>query len=199
MVENSNLKLQAKATLKGYEGKAAIFTLLYLVIVSAISAPLSFLPGLGSLIASVITIPIGYVFLISFLRLLRINQQGISDPKCMDVSTLFTQFNGRIIGTLFLEAVYIFLWSLLLIIPGIIKTYSYAMTEYILEDNPDLEYNGAIEASMAMMDGKKMKLFLLDLSFIGWFILCILTLGILWLWVGPYWYSARAAFYEDIK
>ena len=70
---------------------------------------------------------------------------------------------------------------------------------YILKDRPDLKYNGAIEESMRMMRGNKMKLFLLDLSFIGWILLCIITLGIALLWVEPYIVSARAAFYEELK
>ena len=66
-------------------------------------------------------------------------------------------------------------WSLLLVIPGIIKSYSYAMTDFILKDEPEMKNNAAIEKSMAMMEGNKMKLFMLDLSFIGWAILCIFT------------------------
>ena len=63
------------------------------------------------------------------------------------------------------------LWSLLLVIPGIIKSYSYAMTSFILKDEPEMKNNAAIEKSMAMMENNKMKLFMLDLSFIGWAIL----------------------------
>jgi uncharacterized membrane protein len=98
-----------------------------------------------------------------------------------------------------LKAIYLILWTLLLIIPGIIKSYSYAMTEFILKDNPEMKNNAAIEKSMAMMQGKKMKLFLLDLSFIGWIILAILTLGLGFVLLVPYMYTARAAFYEDLK
>lgn len=73
------------------------------------------------------------------------------------------------------------------------------MTFYILKDYPELAYNSAIEKSMAMMSGYKMKLFLLDLSFIGWAILCFFTLGIGFLFLGPYVQAAHAAFYEDLK
>ena len=88
----------------------------------------------------------------------------------MNIGGLFDGFNdfGRIVGTKLLQAIYTFLWTLLLVIPGIIKNYSYAMTDFILKDQPELANNAAIEKSMAMMDGNKMKLFLLDLSFIGW-------------------------------
>ena len=102
-------------------------------------------------------------------------------------------------GTALLQAVYTFLWSLLLVIPGIVKSYSYAMTNYILLDEPELRYDAAIEKSMKLMAGNKMKLFLLDLSFIGWALLCVLTFGIGVFWLKPYVSTAHAAFYEDIK
>ena len=102
-------------------------------------------------------------------------------------------------GTVVLVFIYTFLWSLLLIIPGIIKHYSYAMTPYILKEEPEMKNNAAIEKSMVMMDGNKMKLFMLDLSFIGWAILCIFTFGIGFLFLQPYVAISRAAFYEDLK
>ena len=89
--------------------------------------------------------------------------------------------------------------ALLFIIPGIIKAFSYAMTPYILEENPELSANDAIDHSRAMMKGHKFDLFWLYLSFIGWFILCILTLGIGFLWLTPYMETSVAAFYEDVK
>ena len=117
------------------------------------------------------------------------------------VGVLFEGFQdyGRIFVTMLLQAVYTILWSLLLVIPGIIKSYSYAMTSFILKDEPEMKNNAAIEKSMAMMEGNKMKLFMLDLSFIGWAILCIFTLGIGLLFLQPYVAISRAAFYEDLK
>ena len=100
---------------------------------------------------------------------------------------------------MFLMYVFIILWSLLLFIPGIIKMFSYAMTPYILEENPELSANEAIDRSRAMMKGHKFDLFWLFLSFIGWFFLSLLTLGIGGLWLGPYMQTATAAFYEDVK
>jgi uncharacterized membrane protein len=98
-----------------------------------------------------------------------------------------------------LMSVYIFLWSLLLIVPGIIKALSYAMTPYILRDHPELRYDAAIRESMRMMQGNKMKLFLLILSFIGWFILALIPFGLgLFLFL-PYYRTSIAAFYEDLK
>lgn len=106
---------------------------------------------------------------------------------------------SRVLTTTLLYYVYVFLWSLLLLIPGCIKSYSYAMTPYILKDNPEMKNNAAIEESMRMMDGHKLELFMLDLSFIGWAILSILTCCIGFLWLAPYMNMARVNFYEDLK
>lgn len=100
--------------------------------------------------------------------------------------------------TLLLRNIYITLWSLLLIVPGIVKLYSYSQTVFILHDNPDCKYDEAICRSMAMMNGHKMDLFMLDLSFVGWAILCVLTCGIGFLFLIPYWQTARAKFYEEL-
>ena len=100
---------------------------------------------------------------------------------------------------MFLMNVFIFLWMLLLIIPGIVKIFSYSMTPFILEEHPELSANEAIDHSRAMMKGHKFDLFWLYLSFLGWFILCILSLGIGFLWLTPYMETSVAAFYEDVK
>lgn len=106
---------------------------------------------------------------------------------------------SRVLTTTLLYYVYVFLWSLLLLIPGCIKSYSYAMTPYILKDNPEMKNNAAIEESMRMMDGHKLELFILDLSFIGWALLSLLTCGVGFLWLVPYMNMARVNFYEDLK
>lgn len=99
----------------------------------------------------------------------------------------------------FLQSIYILLWSLLFIIPGIIASYSYAMTEYILAENPELSASEAISRSKQMMDGNKWRLFCLQFSFIGWNILCAFTLGIGNLWLTPYKQAATAAFYREVS
>lgn len=105
----------------------------------------------------------------------------------------------RKVWTLLLMRIMIYLWTLLLIIPGIIKSLSYAMTPYILVDNPELTASEAIHRSRMMMKGHKFDLFYLYLSFIGWFFLCILTFGIGFLWFFPYIQTTEASFYEEIK
>ena len=117
------------------------------------------------------------------------------------LETLFSGFSNFINSFLagLLQTLFIFLWTLLFIVPGIVKSYSYAMTFYILNDNPEMSGNDAITASREMMKGHKGELFLLDLSFIGWYILCGLTLGILSFYVVPYVQATKAAFYESLK
>lgn len=97
------------------------------------------------------------------------------------------------------RGILITLWSLLLVIPGIIKSLSYAMTMYIVKDHPELTVNEAIDLSKDMMYGHKYDLFFLYISFIGWYLLSILTLGIGTFWLMPYIQTAQASFYEDVK
>lgn len=187
---NSELRAVSRTTLSGYWMMAALATLVYLLIAGGVSS----IPVAGSVLAIIITYPLAYGFAILFLDLFR-------EGKPIDIGKLFDGFKdfGRVWVTLILVAIYTILWTCLLIIPGIVKSYSYALTPFILKDEPELKYNAAIEKSMRMMDGYKMKLFLLDLSFIGWMILSVLTLGIGLLFLQPYMNTARAAFYEDLK
>ena len=93
----------------------------------------------------------------------------------------------------------VMLWMFLFIIPGIIKAFAYALTPFLLVDCPDLSALQCIKLSNQMMKGHKFDLFYLYLSFIGWGLLCVLTLGIGFLWLMPYMQTATAAFYQDIK
>ena len=134
-------------------------------------------------------------FSVAFLQLLRTGDNRLTSNM---FGIAFRNYWHKVWG-MFLTYIFIFLWSLLLVIPGIIKTFSYAMTPYILEENPELSANEAIDRSRAMMKGHKFDLFWLCLSFIGWGILCILTLGIGLLWLVPYMQTSVAAFYEEVK
>ena len=107
---------------------------------------------------------------------------------------------GHTFMTLLLRDVYLMLWCLLLLIPGIIKAYSYRMVPYILADNPDMPANEVITRSREMMDGNKWQAFVLDLSFLGWVLLGILTLGLgLLFWSAPYMQSTYAALYLKLR
>lgn len=189
---NSELRQQAAGSLTGNWGMAAVITLVYLLLTGSTSSASQYInPSFG--LISILLLPLHYGFAILFLDLLR----GVK----LDLGRLFDGYKdfGRILGTGLLQAIYTLLWLLLLIVPGIVKSYSYAMTSYILKDHPELQYDAAISKSMVMMSGYKMKLFLLDLSFIGWGILCLFTLGIGFLFLSPYMQAAHAAFYEDLK
>ena len=123
------------------------------------------------------------------------------DRKQLQFSDLFSQFErfGTGFAQKFLRILFIMLWTLLLIIPGIVKGLSYAMTPFILEEHPEMTASQAIKASMQLMDGHKMDLFILGLSFIGWSLLACLTMGIGFLFLNPYMNAAYAAFYRDIS
>lgn len=97
-----------------------------------------------------------------------------------------------------LISIFTALWSLLLIVPGIIMSYAYSMSYFILLDNPSLSPNEARKQSIKLMKGYKWKLFCLRFSFIGWYLLGILTLGILFFWISPYVRTAEAEFYRNL-
>ena len=123
------------------------------------------------------------------------------DKKELRFADLFSQFDrfGTGFAQQFLRTLYTCLWTLLFIIPGIVKGLSYAMTPFILEEHPEMTASQAIKASMQLMDGHKMDLFILGLSFIGWSLLACLTMGIGFLFLNPYMNAAYAAFYRDIS
>ncbi len=116
------------------------------------------------------------------------------------VGTLFSYFEHwrTTVATRFLKGLYVFLWMFLLIVPGFVAGYSYYMTDYILAEHPELTAREAIRRSKEMMKGHRGRLFCLQLSFIGWDILAVLTLGIGNLWLTPYRQAAEAAFYLDL-
>lgn len=125
----------------------------------------------------------------------------IYKDKKPEVNDLFEGFKnyGNILGVYILQQIYIGLWSLLFVIPGLIKSYSYAMALYIQRDNPNKSANECITESRRIMDGNKWKLFCLDFSYIGWLFLCVLTCGILTLWIAPRMEYAHYLFYLKVS
>ena len=116
----------------------------------------------------------------------------------VDIFGYFKHWKTTVLANL-LRSCYIFLWSLLCFIPGIIATYTYAMVPYIMADNPELTAREACERSKQMMDGNRMRLFCLTFSFIGWSLLCVLTCGIGYVALTPYIEAAVADFYREIS
>lgn len=105
----------------------------------------------------------------------------------------------NVVMTMLLRGIYNTLWYLLLIVPGIVKSYSYAMVPFLLAENPGIPPSRAIEISMAMTDGHKWRMFVLDLSFIGWFLLGMLALGVGILFVLPYYDTTQAELYVALR
>ena len=134
------------------------------------------------------------------LGLKRYNLDLLTHENPPVFATLFSRFCiwGRAFGLRFMTSLLTFLWSLLFIIPGIVASYRYALAPYLMTENPDMGVMEAIARSKELMSGNKGRLFCLQLSFIGWNLLCVLTLGIGYLWLTPYQNAAEAAFYLDV-
>ena len=198
MLSISQLKDKALEQLRGNWTEPVLATLVYFVIVGVL-AGMQAIPAIGSLIyfvAALLIFPVyGAGYGIAMLTFFRGDKNNLISKSFDPLKNEY----GRYLGTMLLVFVYTFLWTLLLIIPGIIKSLSYGLTVYILKDNPEMKNNEAIELSMKMMDGYKWKLFVLQLSFLGWVLLGILTLCIGYLWLVPYIQTTMAAFYEERK
>ena len=193
MRTSSAYRNSAWEQLSGKWESALVLTLVFLAL-SFIASTIDNLFLSTGIISMLLLAPIQYSYNIQML-------ENTRSGKALEVKTLFDAFNDytRITGTYLLQCLYLFLWSLLLVIPGIIKAMSYSQVNFILHDEPSLAYDKAIERSMAMMDGHKWEYFCLLLSFIGWHLLGIITFGIGYLWVIPYEVKACAFFYEDLK
>ncbi|MCR4670538.1 MAG: DUF975 family protein [Saccharofermentans sp.] len=131
----------------------------------------------------------------------RFFRKNLDEPaKLSNIVFAFSSHYKNIIKTAFFYNLFIFLWSLLFVIPGIIKSYSYRLVPYIMGENPDMNWRQALDESARLMRGNKWRAFVYDLSFLGWGILSALTLGILGaFYVNPYKNSSDAALYEAIR
>lgn len=187
--ENAVLMQMARESLKGKWGLAAATVFVYMLIAVVIQ----FIPFLGVIASLLISGPLALGVTIFFLTIAR-NQEA----KLEQLFKGFDQF-GTALGAYILMSLFILLWMLLLIIPGIIAAISYAMTFYIIADDKSIGVMDAISKSKKMMDGYKWKYFCLGFRFIGWGLLCILTLGIGFFWLSPYAGVSMAKFYDDIK
>ena len=153
--------------------------------------------------ASDINVKLGYLaFIIGGPAMLgncryHLNQH---DGKEMHLKDLFSGFErwGEAFVLSLLQTIFIVLWTLLFIIPGIIASYRYAMAFFILEENPGMKAKEALNASKRLMKGHKWELFCLDMSFIGWVLLCMLTFGIGYIFLTPYASASRTAFYRTL-
>jgi len=189
-MENKDIMAKARESLKGHWGIAVGAVLLYAIYEIVIR----FLPPtLGTVISLSLTgaISLGFNTLIL----------ALSRRKNAEISQLFEGFSRfwTALAAYLLQGAFIILWMLLLIIPGLIAAYSYAMTFYILADNKSMSAFEAIGKSKEMMKGNKWKLLCLHFRFFWWMLLSIITLGIGLIWLIPYMSVSVATFYNDIK
>jgi len=187
--ENSELMLQAREALKGKWGLAVGANLIYLVIVWG----LGIIPKVGDGLGIIVGAPM-WVGVAGFSLSLARKQ----DAQIVQIFDGIKRF-WTCLGANLLMVVFILLWMLLLIIPGIIAALAYSMTPYIIAENESIGPLEAITKSKEMMQGNKWKFFCLSLRFWGWSLLCILTLGIGFLWLMPYMGVTFARFYDDLK
>ena len=195
---SQNLRALGRDALAGKWKLAVLGTLLYMVITAVPVIILDMIfgndithqSGVATLYSILITGPVtlGYaMFAISIFR------RRETNPG--EVLYGFERF-GKSLGLYIVMSIFIFLWCLLLIVPGIIAALRYSMCFYILADNPNMGIMEALNESKRMMRGNKWKYFCLNLSFIGWGILCLFTLGIGFLWLTPYVETSVIAFYD---
>jgi len=182
MPERKELKAAAKAQIKGSVGT---FFLCYLVAV--LIAGVTF--GLGGLFLPALIVGI-YMMYLGLIK-------GVK-PQFGDMFKAANLF-GKALWLQIIMGIFIYLWMLLLIVPGIIKTFAYSMSFYIMADNPNLTAREALNESKRITNGYKMKLFVLELSFIPWFMLCGITFGLAGIYVIPYVNATVANFYNAIK
>ena len=187
--ENKELMAEARESLSGNWGLAIATFLVYGIIISIFQV----IPTVGPVLVLFIAGPM--LVGISMFSL------SLSRGENARLEQIFEGFKnyGTVLGAYLLMVVLILLWMLLLIIPGIIAAIAYSQTFYILAEDDAISSMDALKKSKEMMDGYKWKYFCLGLRFIGWALLCILTLGIGFLWLSPYIQISYAKFYEDIK
>lgn len=202
-MERATLKSNAKASLKGKYGDAIVLMIIYGLIAGAVGGVFGGILGaanidkdtvkaLGEVLSAVISCLFIFGIHSYFLK--------ISRNESVEWKELFSKTNLFVPALLITIVVGIFvtLWSLLLIIPGIIAAISYSQVYFIKLDNPDMEVMDVLKKSKELMNGHKMDYFILLLSFLGWLILGVFTFGILYLWLMPYMSVTEANFYNEL-
>ncbi len=188
------IKNLANERIEGNIGILFVINILITVISFLATGVIGIVPYVGT-VASVlfVTAPFELSYVCIYLGL----ADGIQ-PKLKDAFAGFEDYFAAF-KVYLLMTVYVLLWSLLLIIPGIIKAYSYSMSMYILAENKGMSAKEALAKSEQLMRGHKMDYFVLELSFIGWGILSLLTFGFAGIWAVPYMQTSFAIFYKKLK
>ena len=187
-MDRAALKAKARQTLGGGIFQTPwLYALVFLLITNAIL-------GISSFVSFLTLGPLTYAIAKAFLASARTGEQ-------VRVDAVFDGFKEDFVGNFllgFLMELFIMLWSLLFIIPGIVKSYAYAFAFHIKADHPDYDWKQCLSESERLTAGHKGELFLLDLSFIGWLFVCILTFGLGALWLSPYMQMTRTAYYLQL-
>ena len=196
-INRSAVKQEAKAFIRSGRRSVMGMTAIYLFIsllISGIDAAFTHfeipMAGFITILVSLITCVLGAGYVIFCM--------GIRQGEEMPFSTIFDGFGfaGKIIWLNVQMFIFIWLWSMLFVIPGIVAAYRYRFALYNLMENPDLTASQAIALSKVQTFGMKGQLFMLDLSFFGWGLLTVLTAGILSVWLTPYAQLADLGYYE---
>jgi uncharacterized membrane protein len=198
------MKSAARDNLRGHWPEVIVTVLIYLALtqlftnqqrvveISSRGSHFNSTSAFFNLLSFIVSGPLGYGLMVFFRRL---------REKTANIGDLFIGFKrfGDTFLLHFFSSLFIFLWTLLLIVPGIIAAIRYSMAYLIMTENPDMSALEAIDASKMLMDGHKSEYFGFVVSFIGWFILGILTAGIGFLYLVPYFNAAKVEFYEVLK
>ena len=213
MKQNSEYRAQARAALEGRWTEAVLMLIIFTMVACAFSVPFGLVSGVYAtrlpwlaesmsgctfLVSVLIIMPIGYGWNNALLSFLRSNEEGTSGLS--EMWHFFRRDYSRSVPALLLVTVFSTLLGIVTLgIGAIVLSYAYIMVPYLLRDYPELGAREALRTSRQMMEGHKWDLFVLDLSFIAWILLGIMTAGIGLLWVAPYMDTTHAAFYEDLK
>jgi len=194
MVRSAELRARARYSLQGIWGRSAFHFLLAMIVITVPLGIVNLIPFVGAVASFLVSGAITLGICAYYLEIAR-------GDKMVAFETYFSGFKqfGNAFVLYLLMSIFTFLWSLLLVIPGIIAGIRYSQAYYILRDNPDIGALEAINRSKAMMAGNKWRYFVLGLTFIGWIILGSIPLGIGMLWVYPYLLTAQAHFHEDLR
>ncbi len=194
MLKNPEYRARARAALGENIFSAAWLMSLVVVLISVIPSFVAEIPFVGFIAFFIVSGPLQIGVSSYYLKLTR---NGEADP-----GTVFDGFKNNFGDHILLEimrCVFVFLWTLLFIIPGIVKTYAYSMAYYIKNDHPEYSWKQCLDESQRIMRGNKWRLFCLQLSFIGWIIVGLLCLGVGTYWVNAYMCASQAEFYNNIK
>lgn len=189
-MDRATLKSMAKEQIRGNIGVLFLITLVVAVVTGLVSA----IPGVGSVAGFLIVTP---ALTIATIHIYLNLAKGVK-PEVKELFAHFGEFWPAFKVT-FLTGLFTVLWMLLLIIPGYVKAFSYSQAMYIMAENPGMGARQAIKQSQEMMNGHKMELFVLGLSFFGWMLLTVVTFGIAGIWVIPYMQATQINFYNSIK